>query len=223
MRLMGSEQISVDLADVPLEQMRACPHCDALYTLPSLQPRERATCPRCGVVLSSPRAGAFTRIIALSSAALILLLIALFTPFLDLTAAGMESDASIWDAAMAFSNSIMAPLSLAVAAFIIVIPALRLGLIVYTVLPLASGRSALPRAAGAFRLAEALRPWSMAEIFVIGVAIALVKVAGMASVAPGLAFWTFSLLVIVLIWQDSFLDREQVWSALQAAPEQVPQ
>lgn len=162
----------------------------------------------------SPRSHAFPRIIALALASLVLLVIALFTPFLDLTAAGLHSGASIWDAAMAFSNGIMIPLSIAVAAFIIVIPALRLSLIVYTLAPMAAGRKPARHAAATFRLSEALRPWSMAEIFVIGVAVALVKIAGMASVAPGVAFWTFSLLVIVTLWQDSFLDREQVWSAI---------
>ncbi|WP_241557854.1 paraquat-inducible protein A [Falsirhodobacter deserti] len=203
-----------DFVEVPLDRMRACPQCDALYHLQPVQPRERAACKRCGTVLIAPRAFAFTRIIALSVAALILLTIALFTPFLDLSAAGMHSNASIWDTAMAFSDGMMAPLSIAVVAFIIVIPALRLGLIVYTLVPLARGRPAGIHAAGAFRLAEALRPWSMAEIFVIGVAVALVKIAGMASVTPGIAFWSFCILVIMMIWQDSFVDREQVWSAL---------
>ncbi len=205
-----------DLAAVPLTQLRACPHCDALYRLPKVRPRERAVCQRCGLVLMAPRARAFTRIVALSASALILLALALFTPFLDLSAAGLHSDASIWDAAMAFSGGIMAPLSIAVAAFIVVIPALRLALIVYTVFPLIGGGPPAPRAAHAFRMAEDLRPWSMAEIFVIGVAVALVKIAGMASVTPGIAFWTFGVLVIVLIWQESFVDREQIWSALDA-------
>jgi len=206
-----------DIAGLPLLQLRACPHCDALFRLPEVKPRERAACIRCGAVLMAPRAGAFSRIVALSTAAIILLLIALFTPFLDLSAAGMHSDASIWDAAMTFSNSAMTPLSVAVAAFIIVIPALRLGLVIYTVLPLATGRPPAPYSRRAFRLADKLRPWSMAEIFVIGVAVALVKIAGMAAVTPGVAFWTFGILVIVLIWQESYLDREQVWSALDAS------
>jgi len=217
MRRMIQTPPSDDLADIPLIQLRACPHCDALYRLPEVKPRERAACSRCGAVLMAPRAGAFTRIVALSATALILMVIALFTPFLDLSAAGMHSDASIWDAAMTFSNSAMTPLSVAVAAFIIVIPALRLGLIIYTVLPLANKRPPAPYSRKAFRLADKLRPWSMAEIFVIGVAVALVKIMGMASVTPGVAFWTFGILVIVLIWQDSFLDREQVWSALDAS------
>lgn len=207
-----------DVADLPLKQLRACPHCDALYRLPDVKPRERAACTRCGAVLMAPRARAFTRIIALSATALILLMIALFTPFLDLSAAGMHSDASIWDAAMAFSGGAMTPLSIAVAAFIIVIPAIRLCLIVYTVLPLARKLPAAAHSRVAFRLAERLRPWSMAEIFVIGVAVALVKIAGMASVTPGVAFWTFGVLVVVMIWQESFLDREQVWAALDTAP-----
>lgn len=210
---MGQDR-DQSLAGVPLRELRACPHCDALYHLRPLHPRERGTCPRCGATLMSPRAHAFPRVIALATASLVLLVLALFTPFLDLTAAGLHSDASIWDAAMAFSNGMMVPLSIAVAAFIIVIPAFRLCLLIYTLAPLATHRPPARHAAAAFRLSEALRPWAMTEIFIIGVAVALVKIAGMASVAPGVAFWTFAALVIVILWQDSFLDREQVWSAL---------
>ncbi|QUS35321.1 paraquat-inducible protein A [Falsirhodobacter algicola] len=204
-------------ADVPLEQLRACPHCDALYRLTEVRPRERAQCRRCHSVLIAPRRGAFVRIIALALASAVLLVIALLTPFLDLSAAGMHSDASILDATMAFSEGVLAPLSLACAAFIIVIPAIRLALTLYTLVPLVRGRPAARHAADAFRLAERLRPWSMAEIFVIGVAVALVKVSGLASVTPGVAFWTFAILVIISLWQDSYMDREQIWSAIDRA------
>ncbi|WP_045389661.1 paraquat-inducible protein A [Falsirhodobacter sp. alg1] len=209
------------LADTPLTELRACPHCDALYRLVPLRSRERGTCPQCNHVLVSPRSNAFRRVIALSTAALVMLAVALFTPFLDLSAAGLHSDASIWDTAMTFSSGYLTPLAVAVVAFIIIIPALRLSLILYTLVPLSLNLPAARHAAGAYRLSEILHPWSMAEIFVIGVAVALVKIAGMASVAPGIAFWTFAALVIVIIWQESFLDSEQIWSAIDSSAPRV--
>lgn len=209
---------STDFAGIPLDELRACPHCDALHRLPGhVRSRARAVCGRCGSVLIAPRRDAFTRIIALAATALILMMAALFSPFLDLTAAGMHSNASILDAAMAFSEGIMLPLSLAVGAFIIVIPILRLLLILYTLVPLVAGRPAAPRARITFSIAEALKPWSMAEIFVIGVAVALVKVAGLATVTPGPAFWAFGALVFVTVLQDSFMDKEQIWAAIEGS------
>lgn len=206
---------------VPLAELRACPHCDALHRLPQVQPRERAVCDRCGSVLIAPRADAFTRIFALAATSLILMAAAVFMPFLDLSASGLHNRASVLDAALAFSQGAMVPLSVAVAALIVVIPALRLMLILYTLAPLVAGRPALARARQAFRLADRLKPWSMAEIFVIGVAVALVKVAGLAMVTPGPAFWAFCALVLVTVLQDSFMDKEQIWQAI-AGDEPAP-
>ncbi|MEI4487250.1 paraquat-inducible protein A [Frigidibacter sp. MR17.14] len=198
-----------------LAQMRACPHCDALFRLPELGPRERADCARCGAVLVAPQAQAFTRTVALAATALILMAGAVFGPFLDLSTAGMESSASVLDAIEAFSDGIMFPLSLAVGALIVVIPALRLSLILYTLAPMLRGGAPLPRAGQAFRLADQLKPWSMAEIFLIGVAVALVKVAGLASVHPGVAFWALCGLVLVTVLQDNSMDKESVWHAIE--------
>lgn len=200
-----------------LAELRACPHCDALHRLPQVNLDERAVCSRCGSVLIAPRADAFTRIFALAATSLILITAAVFMPFLDLSASGLHHKASVLDAALAFTDGPMVPLSVAVAALIVVFPALRLLLILYTLAPFVAGRRALPRAAQAFRLSDRLKPWSMAEIFVIGVAVALVKVAGLASVTLGPAFWAFCALVLVTVLQDTFMDKEQIWQAISSS------
>ena len=46
-------------------------------------------------------------------------------------------------------------------------------------------------AAFVFRMAEAMQPWAMAEIFIIGTAVALVKIGGLATISLGPAFWAF--------------------------------
>ncbi|MEI4470348.1 paraquat-inducible protein A [Frigidibacter sp. MR17.24] len=201
--------------DSDLARLRACPHCDALYRLPELAPRERADCARCGATLIAPQVRAFSRSFALAITALILMAGAVFGPFLDLSTAGMQSRASVLDAIEAFSDGVMFPLSLAVGALIVVIPALRLALIAYTLGPMLRGGAPWPRAGQAFRLAEQLKPWSMAEIFLIGVAVALVKVAGLATVHPGIAFWALCLLVLVTVLQDTSMDKETVWHAIE--------
>ncbi|MBC7139978.1 MAG: paraquat-inducible protein A [Defluviimonas sp.] len=203
------------MSEAELESLRACPHCDALYRIVPVAPRERAVCGRCGAVLIAPRARAFSRIIALAATALILMGAAVFLPFLDLSASGMHSRASVLDAVLAFSRGMMLPLSVAVGALIVVIPALRLALILYTLAPMLGGRPPLPRAPQAFRLAAALKPWSMAEIFLIGVAVALVKVAGLATVTPGPAFWAFCGLVVVTVLHDDVMDAETIWQAME--------
>ena len=67
----------------------------------------------------------------------------------------------------------------------------------------------------AFRLSEALKPWSMAEIFAIGAGVALIKIANLAEVTLGPAFWMFCLLVVLIWIGDRMTCRHSVWEALE--------
>jgi paraquat-inducible protein A len=104
-----------------------------------------------------------------------------------------------------------------VAGFIILLPLLRLAAIIYAVLPLATGIPSTRGAQLAFGLAEELRPWSMAEIFIVGVAVALVKVAGIATITFGPAFWAFTVLVVLTAFQDTLICRYSIWRALDTS------
>lgn len=156
-----------------------------------------------------------TRIVMLSVTAMVLMLAAVFFPFLELDANGLRQRSSVFDAVLAFSDGLMLPLSLAVAALIIFLPLFRFGAIIYALAPMALGWRPAKHAALMFRWAEAAKPWAMAEIFIIGVAVALVKVAGLAHVSLGPAFWAFVALVIVTVLKDNFMCQLSVWKTLE--------
>lgn len=195
----------------------ACPRCDALHIERELEAGETARCVRCGTVLASPRAGAFTRIIALSFTALVLMVGAVFFPFLEISRMGFGNATSLFGVAMAFSNGALMPLTVALLGSIVGLPVLRSILLVYTLLPLSRGRPPYARAVAAFRLSEALRPWSMAEIFVIGTAVALVKVGGLATISFGPAFWAFCGLIVVNAASNAFTSATTIWDAIEDA------
>ncbi|MDM7459507.1 MAG: paraquat-inducible protein A [Paracoccus sp. (in: a-proteobacteria)] len=197
----------------------ACPSCDALHLREHLQPGETARCVRCGHVLAKPRDGAFIQLIALAFTSMVLLIGAIFFPFLEVSTFGFGNASSLFDVALAFADGVLLPLVLAVLAMIIGLPITRAFLLVYTLVPLAQGRPPHRHAATAFRWAEILRPWSMAEIFVIGTAVALVKVAGVASIQFGPAFWAFCALIFVNLASRSFMCRTSIWDALEDAYE----
>ena len=118
---------------------------------------------------------------------------------------------------MAFSHGILAPLTVAVLGMIVALPALRSALLVYTLFPLVRGRKPYAHAVRAFRLSEQMKPWSMAEIFIIGTAVALVKVGGLATVSLGPAFWAFCALIFVSIANRSFMCSTTIWDAIEDA------
>lgn len=193
----------------------ACPRCDALHVETELADGETARCIRCGTVLARPREGAFTQIVALSFTSLVLMVAAVFFPFLEISRMGIGNATSLFGVAMAFSEGWLMPLTVAVLAFIVGLPALRAALLVYVLLPM-RGRGRPARHAGAaFRLSELLRPWSMAEIFVIGTSVALVKVGGLATVSLGPAFWAFCALILVSAASDVFTCSATIWDTLE--------
>lgn len=199
----------------------ACPSCDALHLREDMAAGETARCIRCGHVLAKPREGAFGQLIALAFTSMVLLIGAVFFPFLEVSTFGFGNASSLFDVALAFADGVLLPLVVAVLAMIIGLPIARSFLLVYTLVPLAQGRPPHRHAATAFRWSETLRPWSMAEIFVIGTAVALVKVAGLATVHLGPAFWAFCALIFVNLASRSFMCRTSIWDAIEQSGQSV--
>jgi paraquat-inducible protein A len=200
-----------------LEGLIACPECDALYRATEVAPGARATCARCHTVLIAPRRRAGMTVISLALASVVLVAGALWFPFLRIDARGFRQEASLWDVATSFTGGPLLALSFAVTAAIVVIPLMRAALILYTLAPVVFDRPPAARARPAFRLAEALRPWSMAEVFAIGCAVSLVKIADLAQVSLGPAFWMFAALVVVTVVQDRLVCRWSVWRSIETA------
>ena len=200
-----------------LDDLIACPSCDAVYRAEEPEAGGRVVCHRCHRVLIRPRGGAILQIVALALAVLVLLWGALFLPFLEIEARGLRQETSIFGTAISFSGPELAWLSVAVVAMIIGIPMARMMLLIYALGPLLAGRPPLPSAALAFRWADELRPWSMAEIFILGVGVALVKIVDLAQVHIGAAFWMFVALVVITLIQDTYMCRWTIWNALDAA------
>jgi len=195
-------------------ELIVCPHCDALYRMSLVEKGQVAECARCHTVLAAPRRNAGLLISALALTTLILIGAALFFPFLTLEVRGFRSSASLVDFALAFSLPELRILVLLTLALMLAVPALRAALLIYVILPLVRDRPPLAGAANAFRLAEAMKPWAMAEVFALGCAVALVKITDLAQVAPGQAFWMFAVLVGLVVLQDKYLCRWSVWNAI---------
>lgn len=155
------------------------------------------------------------RTLAASMGAVILLIAALVFPFLELSVAGVTRKASLLDAAFAFADTMIAPLSIGTTLLIVVLPVIRAIAVTRAVLPLRLGHPPSAAARRAFRLASRLRPWAMAEVFIIGVIVALVKIIGMATVTLGPAFWAMSALLLVVVIEGLSLDEWSIWQMLE--------
>lgn len=198
-----------------MESIRvACPECDLPVAIAPLADGERALCPRCRHVLAAGSAARLERSLAYAVAATILLVIANWFPFLSFSRAGLGNQMTLPESAWALYEGGSEVLGLLVLGFIIVIPAVMLILILLILIPLLSNRR-VPWLVRSGRAIFALQPWSMAEVFIIGVIASLVKIAGMASVVLGLSFWSYAAFAILFVLAISSFDRFAVWTAIE--------
>jgi paraquat-inducible protein A len=70
------------------------------------------------------------------------------------------------------------------------------------------------RTHAATRAVFALQNWSMAEVFIIGVLVSLVKIMSLATVILGISFWAYSAFSICFILALVSLDRYQCWQLI---------
>jgi paraquat-inducible protein A len=197
------------------QNLMACPRCDALYRMPPLPEKTQAVCQRCSTVLATSRTDAAARVLALALTAMLLMLAALFFPFIGIRIGQTTNDTSVFGAIMAFADNRLFPVAVFMAALIILAPLLRALALIYALLPMVARRRPFLHAKSALRLAAALKPWSMTEVFIVGVAVSMVKIGGIASISFGPAFWAFTFLVVVTVVKDSLICEWSLWTALE--------
>ena len=80
----------------------------------------------------------------------------------------------------------------------------------YVILPLRHNRIP-PKFAPIFRFVRSLQPWSMMEVFMLGILVSVVKLAKMAQIVPGIAIFSFFGLIVVLAAATVSLDPHEIW------------
>jgi paraquat-inducible protein A len=105
-------------------------------------------------------------------------------------------------------------LALIVAVMILLAPLLKILGLLYILLPLMRGKVPA-RSAITYRIVDFLHPWSMMEIYLIGTLVALVKMAELASIILGVAFWSFIALIITETAAGVALDPHTLWEHIE--------
>ena len=62
-----------------------------------------------------------------------------------------------------------------------------------------------------FRLVQAIRDWGMIDVLMLGILVALVKLAALATVVPGVALWSFAVLLVLLTVLNSSFSTRDLW------------
>ncbi|WP_372876806.1 paraquat-inducible protein A [Pseudomonas sp.] len=202
-----------DLSIASLGELAACPECDLLMRRPSLADGERAVCPRCGYELYCHRHRVVRRSLALVLAALLLYVPANFLPIMRLNLLGRTSEDTIWSGVVGLYDSGMQGVALVVFLCSMAVPLLKL---LCQLLVLLSITWNMGRSYGllVYRIYHHLREWGMLEVYLMGILVAIVKLADMADLSLGIGLLCFVALLLVQVWLEVTMSAHQIWRAL---------
>lgn len=190
--------------------LTACHECDLLQHLPRLSGKGSLKCRRCGALLYKHRENSLEITLALSLAAMILFVLANAFPFLSFQLQGQLRETTLITGILELYREGLPGLSLLVFLTTIAVPFLQIAGMLYILLPLKFGKKA-PEMMRVFRGIRSLQPWSMMEVFMIGILVSLVKLMKMAKIIPGIAIFAFLMLIFVQAAAASALDPHIVW------------
>ncbi len=188
----------------------ACHDCDMIHEINNLEEGFVAKCSRCNAVLIDRKQNSIEKTLAFTLAGLILFFIANSFPFLSFKLHGrIQETTLITGVGELFSQHLWGP-ALLVFATTIFIPLLQLSGLLYILIPIQYGRSPkkLPEI---FRLITFFEPWSMMEVFMLGILVSVVKLGKMAEIIPGISVYAFAGLIFVMAAIKAGLDRQLVW------------
>jgi paraquat-inducible protein A len=194
-------------------QLIACHDCDLLQREPTLTPGGAACCLRCGATLFRSRPGWLDRALALTLGAIVTFVIANSFPIVGLKINGELIQTTLYGAVRAMYSEGMHLIASLVFFTTIFAPFAEMAAILSLLLPLRVGH--VPRNAGPiFRFLLSVRPWGMTEVFLLALLVALVKLAAIATVVPGIALFSFAILMMLVAAAAASLDTHELWSEL---------
>jgi len=205
----------------------ACHECDLLQrdpfhsqshaSLPGKSPRAaEVCCVRCGARIYRVPKTSLDSALALALAACIVFIIANAFPIAIIDAQGHENGSTLLGAVRLLWQQDMRLIAALVCLTTVIVPALELLVFSSLLLLLRLGHplKTMRRLPRALRLVLHARPWSMIEVFMLGVLVSLVKLAHLASLTLGVALWAYAALMLLLTALSATVDIRKIWVGL---------
>jgi len=130
-------------------------------------------------------------------------------------AAGNSSEMSFFDTSSVLFTQNRQWLAILVWLFIQAIPAACMVAVLYLKLGMLYK---LPARTWVARVLYMLKPWSMVDIFLMGLIISFVKLVADADISLGLSFWAFCLFCLLHLRTFQVIDRRELWSKIAPCP-----
>ncbi len=196
----------------------SCSTCHLLCRMTKDKKNTAMICPRCGASLHSRKPASLSRTWAFLLAACIFYIPANVLPITTVTSLGEPQSDTIMSSVIYFIHTGMWPIALVIFTASILIPLLKLLILIYLLISVQQGwvkrREDRTRL---YRITEAVGRWSMVDIYVVTILVALVNLGSLASVQaePGVVF--FGAVVVITMFAAMSFDPRLIWDEKKSA------
>jgi paraquat-inducible protein A len=184
-----------------------CHDCALMVHIPVIEHKHKANCPRCGKELAFFHHANTEYIIAFAITSIAFLFATIAFPFLSFSIQGQTHDMTLLEGLKTLIDNHFLILAALQVFAIFLVPLIILSSLLYLLIPLQFNKPILPAKGSVFKLIFRLVPWSMAEIFLIGTLVSLIKLSSMADITLGLSFYSYILFSVFLIFTLSLVDK----------------
>ena len=181
-------------------------------------------CSRCGFRLHDRKPGSIERTWAFAIAAVVLYIPANIYPVLTVVQLGAGQPSTILGGVRELLELGMWPLAALVFFASVAVPVLKLiGLAILLISTHAGSGWALHDRTVLYRIVDAIGRWSMIDIFMESILVALVQFGKLASVYPGPGAIAFAAVVILTMLAARSFDPRLMWDSARAAEPRRPE
>lgn len=198
----------------------SCHSCNLLSHAATSEKKGDLNCPRCGAALHSRKPNSINRTWALILTAYILYIPANVLPVMTVTSVGSVQSDTILSGVIYLLLTGMWPLALLVFFASVVVPLLKLFLLTYLLISVQRKSQWRPKErTRLYRITEAVGRWSMVDIYVVTILVALVKLGALATIEAGEGAIFFGAVVVVTMFAAMTFDPRIIWDVVDKGNE----
>ncbi|MBU9810683.1 membrane integrity lipid transport subunit YebS [Rahnella sp. C60] len=207
-------------AQLPHVRYQRCHECDYLFSLPALKRTQTAHCPRCNAKVEKGKVCSLPRLITMAISILLLMPFAYTEPLISIRLLGTRIDASLLEGIWQMSRQ-GDPVTASMVAFCTIGAPLTLAI---SILYLHFGRKLGMNLKPVLLMLDRLKDWVMLDIYLIGMAVASIKVKEYADINAGIALTAYLMMTVMVTLTMINLNIEQLWEEFypQRRPKGVP-
>ena len=193
-------------------QMISCHSCHLLCQRPGKEAGNSFKCPRCGARMHLRKPHSIARTWALIIAAIIFYIPANVLPITTVVSFGKAQSDTIMSGVIYFIRSGMWPIALVIFVASIFVPLLKLIILTFLLISVQRKSGWRPKdRTRLYRITEMIGRWSMLDIYVVTILVALVNLGSLATINAGPGAVFFAAVVMITMLAAMSFDPRLIW------------